>query len=114
MIENTVSTDSGAELRDGIKTVAQQGVCPEALYRYVIANFADTPPAGDYTEALNSKALQYMSLSQDLDQMKGCLASGFPFVSGFSVYSCLNRQKLPVPVWCLCQRLVNQLSVVML
>jgi len=87
VIENTFNTDSGAALRDGIKTISQQGVCPEALYPYVVANFADTPPAGDYTEALNNKALQYMSVAQDLDQMRGCLASGFPFVYGFSVYS---------------------------
>ena len=53
----------------------------------MIANFADTPPAGDYTEALNNKALQYMSIAHNLDQMRGCLASGFPFVFGFSVYS---------------------------
>jgi C1A family cysteine protease len=32
VIEHTVSSDSGAMLRDGIKTLAKQGVCTEALW----------------------------------------------------------------------------------
>jgi C1A family cysteine protease len=30
-IEGTVASDSGAQIRDGIKSVAKQGVCPEAM-----------------------------------------------------------------------------------
>ena len=33
------------------------------------------------------KALTYLSIDQNLADMKGCLASGYPFVFGFSVYS---------------------------
>jgi C1A family cysteine protease len=29
-MEGTVDSDSGAQIRDGIKSVAKQGVCPEA------------------------------------------------------------------------------------
>src|SRR3989440_2703094 len=29
VMEGTVSTDSGAQIRDGIKSVAKQGACPE-------------------------------------------------------------------------------------
>ncbi|HAC46528.1 MAG TPA: peptidase, partial [Chloroflexi bacterium] len=32
------------------------------------------------------RAVSYQSLIQDLNQMKGCLASGYPFVFGFTVY----------------------------
>jgi len=40
-----------------------------------------------YTEAENYQALCYLRLTQGLMQLKGCLAEGFPFVFGFSVFS---------------------------
>src|SRR3954469_8674735 len=33
-IEDSVNEDSGAMIRDGIKTVAKQGVCPEKMWPY--------------------------------------------------------------------------------
>src|SRR5512136_1829682 len=39
VIEHTVNTDSGAMLRDGIKTLAKQGACPEKSWPYDIARF---------------------------------------------------------------------------
>src|SRR5436190_23995149 len=40
-MEGTVDTDSGAMIRDGIKTVAKVGVCPENEWPYDIARFND-------------------------------------------------------------------------
>jgi len=86
LIEGTVGSDSGAQIRDGIKSVAKQGVCPETDWPYVIAKFTNKPSAKAYTDARKTKATQYMRVLQDLSQMKGCLAQGFPFVFGFTVY----------------------------
>ena len=86
VIEGTVNSDSGAQIRDGIKTVASQGVCPEPEWPYDIAKFAQKPSAKAYTDAATDRAVSYQSLVQDLNQMKGCLASGYPFVFGFTVY----------------------------
>jgi C1A family cysteine protease len=36
--------------------------------------------------AAQHKALLYHRLPHDLHQMKGCLASGFPFTFGFGIY----------------------------
>jgi len=85
-IEGTVKTDSGAMLRDGIKTLAKQGVCSEQTWPYESDRYADKPPASAYREGLRHQALSYQRLTQDSMQMKGCIASGFPFVFGFSVY----------------------------
>ena len=85
-MEGTVNEDSGGQIRDGIKSVAQQGVCPETLWPYDITKFAVKPPQQCYQQALKFKAVQYQRLSQILNQLKGCLASGYPFVFGFSVY----------------------------
>lgn len=85
-MEGTVNEDAGAIIRDGIKCIAKLGVCPEIEWPYVIDKFKVKPPASCYTHALEHQSLQYMSVEQSLDQMKGCLAAGYPFVFGFTVY----------------------------
>jgi C1A family cysteine protease len=87
VMEGTVNSDSGAQIRDGIKSVGLQGDCPEPLWPYVIGNFEDKPPASCYTDAVMHKAVLYQRVSRTVNQMKGCLASGYPFVFGFSVYA---------------------------
>ena len=86
VIENTVSSDSGAMIRDGIKSVAKEGACPEPTWPYVITKFTTKPPASCYTEAAKHTAASYQRLIQSLSQMQGCLASGYPFIFGFTVY----------------------------
>jgi C1A family cysteine protease len=85
-LEHTVASDSGAQIRDGIKSVGQQGDCPEKLWPYNIAKFATKPPATCYQNAVKHKAILYQRVVRAAEQMKGCLASGYPFVFGFSVY----------------------------
>jgi len=103
VIINTVNEDSGAMIRDGIKTVAKQGVCPETDWPYIVTQFTKKPPKPLYKEALNHQALSYHRLSHNLNQMKGCLASGYPFVFGFSVYESFESEtvaktgRVPLP-----------------
>ena len=51
VIEHTVKSDSGAQIRDGIKTVASVGACPEPEWPYNIAKFANKPPQRAYNDA---------------------------------------------------------------
>ncbi len=92
--EGTVGTDSGAQIRDGIKSVAEQGVCPESEWPYDISKFTQKPSDKCYLEALLDRAVSYQRLIQNLNQMKGCLASGFPFVFGFTVYESFESQEV--------------------
>jgi len=88
-IEGTVSQDNGAQIRDGIKAVATQGICFESgpdSWPYDIATFAKQPPPNCYESALKNKVIQYSRLVQVASQLKGCLADGYPFVFGFTVY----------------------------
>ncbi|MBU6401136.1 MAG: C1 family peptidase [Verrucomicrobia bacterium] len=86
VLEGTVDSDSGAMIRDGIKSVARQGDCPEPDWPYDIARFTVKPPPRCYTEAIQHRAVQYQRLTPVLNQLKGCLVSGYPFVFGFTVY----------------------------
>jgi C1A family cysteine protease len=88
VIENTVQSDAGGQLRDGIKSLASQGDCPEALWPYLDdgKTFAAQPPQECYDNAVLHTAVAYQRLIQNLNQLKGCLAAGYPFVFGFTVY----------------------------
>jgi C1A family cysteine protease len=85
VILGTISSDSGARLRDGIKTLAQDGVCPEKAWPYVISKFKRKPTQACYKTAAGHQITSYERLTT-LDDMRSCLADGFPFVFGFSVY----------------------------
>jgi C1A family cysteine protease len=93
-MEGTVNSDSGAQIRDGVKSIAQQGVCDEVDWPYVITKFKTKPPATCVKKALAHQALTYRRLIQNATQMKGCLASGYPFVFGFSVYESFESQQV--------------------
>jgi C1A family cysteine protease len=86
VLEGTVAADSGAMFRDGIKSVAAQGVCPEIMWSYDAAAFRVRPTDPCYQVAAWHKAVRYQRVGQDLIQMKGCLVSGYPFACGFTVY----------------------------
>jgi C1A family cysteine protease len=109
-MENTVYEDSGAMIRDGIKSIAKQGVCPEKMWPYDPSPFPPNPHLTKkpttpcYKEALKHTAVQYQRVSRNLSQMKGCLASGYPFVLGFTVYDSFEGDevartgKVPMPL----------------
>src|ERR1700682_6233228 len=84
--------DVWAVLRDGIKSVASLGVCPEPECPYDIAKFAVAPPAQAYEDAKLDRAISYQSVMPNLNQMKGCLASGYPFIFGFTVYESFESE----------------------
>lgn len=94
VIEGSVKIDAGAQIRDGIKSVVAQGICSEELWKYDITKFAKKPPAKCYTNAKTHLVTSYMRVTQTLSQMKGCLAAGFPFIFGFSVYESFESQEV--------------------
>lgn len=104
-LEGTVDSDAVAQLRDGIKSVAQWGDCPETKWPYDTSQFAVQPPQACYVDASKHLALVYESVNQDLNDLRGCLAAGFPFVFGFTVYASFESDYIartghvPMPHW---------------
>jgi C1A family cysteine protease len=93
VIEHTVNEDSGAELRDGIKSLASIGVCPEQMWPYVPAAFKHKPDVDCYNYAKYHKISIYSRLST-LTDMRACLATGYPFVFGFAVYESFESEEV--------------------
>jgi C1A family cysteine protease len=85
VIEGTVTHDSGAFIRDGIKSLAKQGVCPEKEWPYKVSKFKTKPTAKCYADAKKHQITSYHRINT-VEEMRTCLADGFPFVFGFTVY----------------------------
>ena len=101
-MEGTVSSDSGAMIRDGIKVVNSEGVCPETLWPYDTGMFAVKPPKRCYVAALTDRLVQYEAV-QTLADLKDAISSKLAVVFGFTVYESFESPQvaqtgvLPMP-----------------
>lgn len=93
-IEGTINEDAGAAIRDGIKTLVKDGVCPETMWKYNENKFATKPTQDCYDAALNNQVLKYLSINPSIQEIKHCLVEGFPVVFGFNVYESFMSQEV--------------------
>lgn len=102
-IEGTTDKDSGASIRDGIKSVHKLGVPLEEYWPYDIDKFADKPSDEAFIVAHKHVAIKYQRLEKDIHQFKQCLMNGDPFVFGFLVYESFETEEvattgmMPIP-----------------
>jgi C1A family cysteine protease len=90
-LEGTVNEDAGAMIRDGVKTLVKLGVCTEKKWGYDIGKFAVKPPVACYRQALTHRLESYHRLLT-LQDMRSCLAEGYSFVFGFTVYEAFESR----------------------
>lgn len=93
-MEGTIQEDAGAIIRDGIKTLVWKGVCPETEWPYIENQFTTCPGDACYKHALDHQVTSYKRILQDLHQLKACLAEGYPFVFGFTVYASFESEEV--------------------
>jgi C1A family cysteine protease len=93
-IEGTIGSDSGAELRDGCKSVGATGVCPEIQWPYSQGLLFVKPEGVCYQEARRDLARNYFRLPQRLSVLRACLAAGYPIVFGFTVYDAFESEEV--------------------
>jgi C1A family cysteine protease len=106
-MEGSVDTDSGARLRDGIKSLRRWGTPPERDWPYDIDKFRDKPNKKSYEDAEKNQVLEYQRIvTPHHDQtrdMLACLHQGYPFVTGISVYESFESEesnrtgRIPLP-----------------
>ena len=82
----TVNYDSGAYIRDGIKVCYTYGAPVESLWPYNINKFRTIPPSTAMQDAAKRKVTSYQRIA-DFNGVIDALASGYPVVVGFTVYS---------------------------
>ena len=78
-------SDTGSSVRAAVKAVSAVGVCDESLWPYVETTWAERPSDQAFTEAVLRKTVSYARLTT-LDDMLHCLATGYPFIFGASIY----------------------------
>jgi len=88
-IEGTIEYDSGAYIRDCMKTLSREGHCLETLWPYDISKFTTRPSAAAYADGEKHVITVYMRITT-LDEMLNCLADGYPFVFGITIYESFN------------------------
>jgi C1A family cysteine protease len=84
--------DTGSTVRQSVKVAVKYGVCPETEWPYDITQFTKKPPQACYDDAAQHEAKEYKAVAQDMTTMKTCLASGYPILIGFTVYTSFESQ----------------------
>jgi C1A family cysteine protease len=84
-LEGHVSTDSGAQIRDGMKVVSTFGAPPESDWPYDVTRFAVEPPAQAYVDARKHEAL-YGRVTQSAHSFQASTFFRRPVVFGFAVF----------------------------
>lgn len=79
--------DNGTLIRSAIAALTEFGCCKEALHPYRIERLNQRPSAACYSEAKRYRIQQGMKVQNNLDEMKACLAEGYPFAFGIQTFS---------------------------
>lgn len=85
-LEGTAGQDGGCYIRDGMK-IAAQGVPHELACRFSEQKITTRPAKVAFTQAERRRKIATYHRLDTVPQMQACLAEGFPFVGGFTVYS---------------------------
>jgi C1A family cysteine protease len=85
--ELAANLDSGACLRDGLKSLVNVGVCSDACWPYCPGEVLQKPFQSCYLSAADNVIAGFLSIACDLNTLKACLAEGHPFVFGFSMFA---------------------------
>lgn len=93
MLEGTIDTDAGGMGRDVCKVMQKLGLMPEVDWPYDISKFTISPPAEADEDALKHRIKSYTRLVSALE-MYACLASGFPFMLGITLFESFDSPEL--------------------
>lgn len=83
--EGDIYSDSGAQIRTAAEVLIQDGICFESEDPYQPFKFMDAPTEAQILQAAKWRGGAYHRLL-DIGDMRGCIASGYPFLLGFTVY----------------------------
>lgn len=90
-LNNLQDQDSGASIRDAIKSTAKDGVAMERYWPYDTSKYTENPPEDVWANAEKHQTLQYFKVDDfDKSIFLGCLNDGYPFIFGINLYSSFN------------------------
>ena len=94
-------SDEGTSIATTIEVVEEKGACPEWLWPYNIKKVNTKPNQQCYAAALPYSITEAFELDIDINEMKSCLAQGFPFLVSLNLYKSFDKAKehgiVPMP-----------------
>ena len=97
-----VIVDCGCSMTDAIEALEQFGTCLESIWPYNLSRVNTHPSSYAYEQAKNHRINKAMKLNVNLNEMKSCLAQGFPFAFSLKIYPSFEKAMkngiVPVPI----------------
>lgn len=86
--------DVGTCIPSAVESLAKQGCCKEQLLPYTADKVNEKPSPKCYAQASLYRIKQAVELEANLDEMKACLAEGYPFVFGLQLFQSFSEAEL--------------------
>ncbi|CAF3895127.1 unnamed protein product [Rotaria sordida] len=100
--ENERVTDEGSSIPATIESMEGLGVCLESLWPYSIKKVNVKPKKQCYEAAEEYTITEALEVDIDINEMKSCLAQGFPIIIGLNLYSSFDKAMekgiVPMPI----------------
>lgn len=84
-------TDSGCSMTSAIEALEEFGTCLETIWPYDISKVNSRPSDRAFHEARNHTITEALQVQIDLNEMKSCLAQGFPFAFGLRLFKSFDK-----------------------
>jgi hypothetical protein len=84
-------TDSGCTATSAIEALEESGTCLESLWPYYVKRVNKCPSSEAYEAAEYNKIADALQVNVNLNEMKSCLAQGYPFVFGLQLYKSFDK-----------------------
>lgn len=85
--------DVGVSIDGGVAALKKYGSCKEENHPYAESVVNDRPPAHCYEEGKRFRLDSSEAMDADLNQMKCCLADGFPFLFGLECFPSFSQSE---------------------
>lgn len=93
VLDGTIDEDAGTQLRSAVMAIRKQGICRELLWPYAPSKVFCKPTVEAYGEAEAHKVLSGYRLDNSrIYDLKQCLAHGYPFIFGSTLYESFMDQ----------------------
>jgi len=93
--------DVGATLSSTVEAAEEFGTCLESLWPFDPSNINTRPSDEAYQQGADHQITSASWLDHDLQEMKSCLAQGFPFLFGVTLYPSIEQAEtagvVPIP-----------------
>lgn len=91
--KDAVMIDDGCPIIAAVEALKKYGYCPESEWTYKKKQKNIEPPKNCYRSAKRNRNLEALKLHTNLDEMKSCLAQGFPIIFGLDLYPSFGKAK---------------------